>query len=126
MLLEIGKIPYTDKDAPANQAIKHKSVYVRSLGRNYVIQVEGLNPVELPNPSGDKGEIIFRAKKFIRRNKGSVNKRIRHKMAFNGTGWAQGMLAPVTPATSYADRKKKRKPKRDTEETPVVEEIPAS
>src|SRR5690554_3961501 len=101
MLIEIGKIPYTNRDVETSKAINHKSVYIRKQGNGYAIQVEGLNSVELPNASNDLGEITFRAKKFIRRNKGSVLRRQKYQFTTYGQGWSKTMLNPVTPAENY-------------------------
>lgn len=120
MLIEIGKIPYTNRDAEASKAICHKSVYIRKQGSGYTIQVAGLNSVELPNASKDREEIVFRAKKFIRRNKGSVLKKPKYQFTTYGQGWPASMLSPVTPADSYSSRKKKRKRSAEEQtETPA-------
>lgn len=120
MLLEIGKIPYTDKDAPGPSAGRHKPVYIRKDGNKFSLQVEGLNQVELPNPCYSQKEAEYRAKKFIRRNKGTALKRVRYKLNRGLKGWPKDMRNPVTAPQPYSERKKKPRKKDSSEATPAA------
>lgn len=77
MVYEIGKVPYTDVSSKASdRAIRHRSVYVKTLGGTYVVQVEGYSVGELPEPKKSFDEAISGAKRFIRRNRGSAFKSV--------------------------------------------------
>lgn len=75
MFYELGKIPYIDSKRPANEARRHRPVYLRSRGSEYVVQVEGYSAGELPKPQRDFEKALVAARKFIHRNNGSCYKR---------------------------------------------------
>lgn len=72
MVYEIGKVPFTDDRAKGtNVALCHRTVYLKTLGGNYVIQAEGYSAGELPEPRKDFDDAIAATRRFIIRNGGT-------------------------------------------------------
>lgn len=72
MFLYLGSVPYVNSEVKAsNVAGEHHSVYLRSSGGSFYLQVEGYSVGTLPKHTTDLDLAIKKGQRFIRRHKGT-------------------------------------------------------
>jgi hypothetical protein len=78
MIIKVGKLPKLNSDKPGNAQVEHVEVFIRQLGNQYMIDVNGVPTITPPPPSKDLDVQVSRAKKLLRRNKGSAYKKLKY------------------------------------------------